>query len=110
MTRGLDSIRLRFEPVPLTFPPGVARARRALIRFGHDDRGRGLKDIMAWLAIAIFAVTIVVVIWNVVDSTVAALIGVSVMIWIGVMTDVDAFGRVDWNVMAILVSVWTIAA
>ncbi|UCH16563.1 MAG: hypothetical protein JSW36_12620 [Burkholderiales bacterium] len=65
---------------------------------------------MAWLAVAIFAVTIVVVIWNVVDSTVAALIGVSVMIWIGVMTDVDAFGRVDWNVMAILVSVWTIAA
>ncbi|HSW26079.1 MAG TPA: SLC13 family permease [Burkholderiaceae bacterium] len=67
-------------------------------------------DAMAWLTVAIFAITIVVVISNVVDSTVAALIGVTVMIWIGVMTDVDAFGLVDWNVMAILVSVWTSAA
>ncbi len=31
------------------------------------------------------------------------------MVWIGVMTEVDAFGLVDWNVMAILVSVWVIA-
>jgi Na+/H+ antiporter NhaD/arsenite permease-like protein len=67
-------------------------------------------DTMAWLAIAVFAITIVAVISNVVDSTVAALIGVAVMIWIGVMTDVDAFGLVDWNVMAILVSVWIIAS
>ena len=67
-------------------------------------------DTMAWLAIAVFAITIVAVISNVVDSTVAALIGVVVMIWIGVMTDVDAFGLVDWNVMAILVSVWIIAS
>ncbi|HEY6510834.1 MAG TPA: SLC13 family permease [Burkholderiaceae bacterium] len=67
-------------------------------------------DALAWLTVAIFAITIVVVISNVVDSTVAALIGVTVMIWIGVMTEVDAFGLVDWNVMAILVSVWTIAS
>lgn len=64
---------------------------------------------MAWVALVIFFVTIVVVISNVVDSTVAALIGVAVMIWVGVMTEVDAFGFVDWNVMAILVSVWVIA-
>ncbi len=32
------------------------------------------------------------------------------MVWIGVVSDVDAFGLVDWNVMAILVSVWIIAA
>ena len=31
------------------------------------------------------------------------------MVWIGVMTEIDAFGLVDWNVMAILVSVWVIA-
>ena len=65
---------------------------------------------MAWLAVAVFAATIIAVISNVVDSTVAALIGVVVMIWIGVMSDVDAFGLVDWNVMAILVSVWIIAS
>ncbi len=67
-------------------------------------------DTMAWLAVAVFAVTIIAVISNVVDSAVAALIGVVVMIWIGVMSDVDAFGLVDWNVMAILVSVWIIAS
>ena len=67
-------------------------------------------DTLAWLAVAVFAVTIVVVISNVVDSAVAALIGVVAMVWIGVMSDVDAFGLVDWNVMAILVSVWIIAA
>jgi len=67
-------------------------------------------DFMAWLAVAIFAITIIVVISNVVDSTVAALIGVVAMIWVGIMSEVDAFGLVDWNVMAILVSVWIIAS
>jgi len=64
---------------------------------------------LVWTAIAVFAVTIIIVIANVVDSTVAALVGVVVMIWLGVMTEVDAFGLVDWNVMAILVSIWVIA-
>src|SRR5512145_348230 len=62
-----------------------------------------------WLALGIFAVTILVVITNVIDSTLAALLGVAVMIWAGVMSETDAFGYVDWNVMAILVSIWLIA-
>lgn len=66
-------------------------------------------DMMQWLALAIFAVTILAVVSNIIDSTLAALIGVAVMIWLGVMTDEDAFGYVDWNVMAILVSIWLIA-
>ncbi len=66
-------------------------------------------DAMAWVALAVFLITIGVVISNVVDATVAALIGVAVMVWLGVMTEVDAFGYVDWNVMAILVSIWIIA-
>ncbi|MBK6803684.1 MAG: anion permease [Betaproteobacteria bacterium] len=65
---------------------------------------------LAWIAIAIFAVSILAVITNVVDATIAALIGVIAMVWIGVMTETDAFGLVDWNVMAILVSVWVIAS
>jgi Na+/H+ antiporter NhaD/arsenite permease-like protein len=65
---------------------------------------------LAWIAIAIFAVSILAVITNVVDATIAALIGVIAMVWIGVMTETDAFGLVDWNVMAILVSVWLIAS
>ncbi len=66
-------------------------------------------DYMQWVALALFAVTILVVISNVVDSAVAALIGVAVMVWIGVMSEVEAFQYVDWNVMAILVSIWMIA-
>jgi len=64
---------------------------------------------LAWTALAIFAVTIILVVVNVVDGTIAALIGVAVMIWFGVMTEIEAFGLVDWNVMAILVSIWIIA-
>lgn len=66
-------------------------------------------DAMAWQAVGVFAIAIVAVITGVVDSTIAALAGVVVMVWIGVMTEVDAFGLVDWNVMAILVSIWVIA-
>ena len=64
---------------------------------------------MQWLALGIFVAAIVAVISNVIDSTLAALLGVAVMIWLGVMSDEDAFGYVDWNVMAILVSIWLIA-
>ena len=65
---------------------------------------------MSWYAVAIFGVAIVVIISNVIDSAIAGLLGVAAMVWIGIMTDVDAFGLVDWNVMAILVSVWIIAS
>ena len=66
-------------------------------------------DLMQWVALAVFVVTILVVISNVVDNAVAAMVGASLMIWIGVMSEVDAFQYVDWNVMAILVSIWVIA-
>ena len=64
---------------------------------------------MSWIALVIFAVTILIVITGWIDSTAAALLGVAAMIWLGVMTEEDAFKIVDWNVMAILVSIWTIA-
>jgi len=66
-------------------------------------------DGMQWLTLIIFAVTILVVVSNKIDATLAGLIGVVVMIWLGVMTETDAFGYVDWNVMAILVAIWLIA-
>ena len=43
------------------------------------------------------------------DATSAALIGVAVMCWLGIMTETDAFKDVDWNVMAILLGIWIIA-
>jgi Na+/H+ antiporter NhaD/arsenite permease-like protein len=67
-------------------------------------------DPAQWLALGIFVATILVVISNVIDSTLAALVGVAVMIWLGVMSETDAFAYVDWNVMAILVSIWLIAS
>jgi Na+/H+ antiporter NhaD/arsenite permease-like protein len=64
---------------------------------------------MQWLTLIIFGLTILAVITNVVDSTLAALVGVAVMCWLGIMTEADAFKYVDWNVMAILVGIWIIA-
>jgi Na+/H+ antiporter NhaD/arsenite permease-like protein len=66
-------------------------------------------DIMQWVALVVFVITILVVISNVVDNAVAAMIGATVMVWIGIMSEIDAFQYVDWNVMAILVSIWVIA-
>jgi Na+/H+ antiporter NhaD/arsenite permease-like protein len=66
-------------------------------------------EVMAWVALAIFTLSIIAVVSNKVDGTAAALIGVVAMVWFGVMTEVDAFQLVDWNVMAILVSIWVIA-
>ena len=66
-------------------------------------------ELVQWLTLAVFAITILFVVINKLDSTAAALIGVTVMIWIGTMTEEAAFLLVDWNVMAILVSIWVIA-
>jgi Na+/H+ antiporter NhaD/arsenite permease-like protein len=66
-------------------------------------------ELMQWLTIAVFMITIVAVVANWIDSTAAALVGVALMIWMGVMTEIDAFKLVDWNVMAILVGIWIIA-
>ncbi len=66
-------------------------------------------ELMQWITIAVFTITILAVVANWIDSTAAALVGVVFMIWLGVMTETDAFNLVDWNVMAILVSIWIIA-
>ena len=64
---------------------------------------------IAWLTLIIFSLAIIAVLTNVIEPAVAALLGVGVMVWAGIMTETDAFLFVDWNVMAILVSVWIIA-
>ncbi|MDO9072877.1 MAG: SLC13 family permease [Rubrivivax sp.] len=65
---------------------------------------------MGWTALSIFATAIVLIVLNLIDGTVVALIGVAAMVWVGVMSEIEAFGLVDWNVMAILVGVWIIAS
>ena len=66
-------------------------------------------SMLQWLTLAVFAVTIAAVVINKLDATVAALLGVVVMVWMGTMNEVEAAELVDWNVMAILVGIWIIA-
>jgi Na+/H+ antiporter NhaD/arsenite permease-like protein len=66
-------------------------------------------SLIQWLTLAVFAVTIIAIVVNKLDATVAALLGVAVMVWMGTMTEVEAAQLVDWNVMAILVGIWIIA-
>lgn len=66
-------------------------------------------ELTAWLTLVIFSTTILIVITGIIDRSVAAMLGVVLMIWCNVMTEVEAFHFVDWNVMAILASIWVIA-
>ncbi len=66
-------------------------------------------SMVQWLTFAVFAATIVAIVVNKIDSTVAALLGVAVMVWLGTMTETEAAQLVDWNVIAILVGIWVIA-
>ncbi len=68
-----------------------------------------MSDFTFWITVFIFAATILVIVSGKVDSSVTALLGVLFMVWFGTMSTGDAFNSVDWNVMAILVSVWIIA-
>jgi Na+/H+ antiporter NhaD/arsenite permease-like protein len=65
--------------------------------------------LIQWMTLIVFFVTIAAVVVNKLDATVAALLGVAVMVWMGTMTEVEAAQLVDWNVMAILVGIWIIA-
>ncbi|MEJ5357446.1 MAG: SLC13 family permease [Desulfobacterales bacterium] len=60
-------------------------------------------------ALIIFLVTITFVIAGWIDSVLAALIGVVAMIACGLMTDIEAFQTVDWNLIVILLSIWIIS-
>ena len=61
------------------------------------------------LTLVVFLATILMVIVRWIDSVVAAMVGVVLMVMIGAMTEDQAFKFVDWNVIAILVSIWLIA-
>lgn len=61
------------------------------------------------IALVIFVVTIGLIIWGKLDRSVIGIIGVVLMVFLGVMTDMEAFLFVDWNVIAILFAIWIIA-
>jgi Na+/H+ antiporter NhaD/arsenite permease-like protein len=67
---------------------------------------------MEWLQIItsiIFIGSIVLVITGWIDSLIAAILGIIAMVIFGVMTEVQAFQFVDWNVILILLSIWIIS-
>ena len=66
-------------------------------------------ELMQWLSLIIFLAAIGLIIWGKIDRAVIGIIGVVVMVFSGVMTEVEAFMFVDWNVIAILFGIWIIA-
>ncbi|MDZ4230500.1 MAG: SLC13 family permease, partial [Dehalococcoidales bacterium] len=62
------------------------------------------------ITLVIFLVTIGLIIWGKWDRTVVGIIGVVLMVMVGTMAETEAFGFVDWNIIAILFSIWIIAA
>jgi Na+/H+ antiporter NhaD/arsenite permease-like protein len=66
-------------------------------------------DYMQVAAGVIFLVSIILVITGWIDSVIAALLGILCMVFVGIMTDLDAFKIVDWNVIFILLSIWIIS-
>jgi Na+/H+ antiporter NhaD/arsenite permease-like protein len=66
-------------------------------------------DFLQIVASIIFLGSIVLVITGWIDSLVAAILGIIAMIVFGVMTEVQAFQFVDWNVILILLSIWIIS-
>ena len=57
----------------------------------------------------IFLGSIFLVITGWIDSVLAALLGIILMILLGIMSDTDAFQMVDWNVIIILLSIWIVS-
>ncbi|MCX5817022.1 MAG: SLC13 family permease [Proteobacteria bacterium] len=66
-------------------------------------------DFLQIAACVIFLASIILVITGWIDSVIAALLGIILMIFAGVYSDIDAFKVVDWNVIAILLSIWIIS-
>lgn len=66
-------------------------------------------DFLQITASVIFLASIILVITGWIDSVLAALLGILMMIFVGVMTDIQAFQIVDWNVILILLSIWIIS-
>lgn len=66
-------------------------------------------DFAQLIAIVIFLGAIFLVITGWIDSVLAALLGIVLMVLLGIMSDVQAFQMVDWNVIVILLSIWIIS-
>jgi Na+/H+ antiporter NhaD/arsenite permease-like protein len=75
----------------------------------YDPARQINMELLQIVASIIFLGSIVLVITGWIDSVIAALLGIIAMILFGVMTEVQAFQFVDWNVILILLSIWIIS-
>ncbi len=66
-------------------------------------------DVSQLVTLVIFLGAIALVISGVIDVVIAAFLGVLFMVAAGSMSEVEAFQAVEWNVICILVGIWTIA-
>ena len=66
-------------------------------------------DFAQTASLVIFLASIILVITGWIDSVLAALLGILFMVFFGIMSDIDAFKIVDWNVIIILLSIWIIS-
>jgi len=66
-------------------------------------------ELLQIVASIVFLASIVLVITGWIDSVIAAMLGIIAMVLFGVMTEVQAFQFVDWNVILILLSIWIIS-
>lgn len=62
------------------------------------------------IALGVFLITIALIIWGRIERAIIGIIGVTIMVLLGVMTETEAFLFVDWNIITILYSIWIIAA
>ena len=46
---------------------------------------------LQWMTLAVFAVTIIAIVVNKLDATVAALLGVAVMVWMGTISNTSGY-------------------
>ena len=49
-----------------------------------------MTDFTFWMTVIIFAATILAVVTGIIDSSVAAVLGVLAMVWLGTMTESDS--------------------
>jgi Na+/H+ antiporter NhaD/arsenite permease-like protein len=61
------------------------------------------------IALLVFLASIALIIWGRLERSVVGIVGVVLMVVFGVMSETQAFLFVDWNIIAILFSIWIIA-
>ncbi len=61
------------------------------------------------LAAIIFIVTIFFIIIGIIDRAIVAVLGAISMVLFGIVTEIEAFHLIDWNIIGILFGIWIIA-